>query len=84
MVKRYSRLEMEERSRLSATLVGEYEAGIPVRPLADKYQISYGRAYRILKESGIGMRPRGGWNRRSQAGQHDDGSPLPADTCGEK
>jgi Mor family transcriptional regulator len=65
MAKRYSRLEREERSQLSATLVREYEAGISVRSLAVKHQISYGRAYRILKETGICMRPRGGWNRKA-------------------
>jgi Mor family transcriptional regulator len=74
--------ESGERSQFSATLVREYEAGISVRSLAVKHQISCGQAYRILKETGICMRPRGRWNRRSQAGQ--DGSPLPANTCGEK
>lgn len=62
--RRYRRLDPEEHKRLSVVLVAEYSAGTSLRPLAAKHNLSYGRAYRILKEAGTDMRPRGGWNRK--------------------
>lgn len=62
---RYSRLARDERIRVAARLSEEYEAGAAIRTLATRYQFSYGRVYRLLKEQGVSLRPRGGWNRKT-------------------
>ncbi|MBL1115279.1 transcriptional regulator [Streptomyces sp. 110] len=53
------------RDRLAAKLRKKYEGGMSIRALADKYGRSYGFIHRLLGESGVEFRGRGGANRRS-------------------
>ncbi|MBA8825467.1 transposase-like protein [Saccharopolyspora lacisalsi] len=46
----------------------EYEQGQTIRTLAASYQVSYGTMHRVIRESGVAVRPRGG-DTRPQRGQ---------------
>lgn len=48
------------RTEMSATLKKKYEKGASIRALAAATCRSYGFVHRILAESGVVMRPRGG------------------------
>jgi transposase len=48
----------------SARIVTEYRDGATVRTIADTHGVSYGKIYRLLKEQGVLMRPRGGQQPR--------------------
>lgn len=45
-----------------ADMVRDYKAKMGIRPIAEKYGISYGKAHDMLHESGVEMRPRGGYH----------------------
>lgn len=62
-VKPRAHLTGDERATLGQTLAGEYAAGATVRQIASVRGISFGRAYRLLREAGCQMGPRG---RRKQ------------------
>jgi hypothetical protein len=40
-------------------VIGQYEAGQTVRQVAAAHGVSYGKAYRLLVDAGVKMRPRG-------------------------
>jgi hypothetical protein len=85
------RIAGEQRERLVAQLRAAYEAGQSVRPPAAETGRSYGWVYRLLTDSGVTFRGRGGAHgRRRQghpvaagrydgaAGQRDGSSPSAA------
>jgi predicted transcriptional regulator len=49
-----------ERSELMRTVRGKYERGASIRELADEYGRSYGFIHRLLSESLVELRGRGG------------------------
>lgn len=53
------RVSGEEREQLAKQLVDGYIAGESVRVLSERVGKSYGFVHRILRESGVVMRPRG-------------------------
>lgn len=56
-----------ERDKLSADLKKKYEGGASIRSLADSTGRSYGFVHRVLTESGVKLRGRGGATRRKAA-----------------
>lgn len=55
-----------DRSTLSDQLKRKYEAGASIRALADETGRSYGFVHRILSESGVSLRGRGGATRKKK------------------
>ena len=64
-IKANVRIIGEERTRLSKRLVQQYKRGASIRTLAAETGRSYGFIQRILSESNVTLRPRGGNTRRS-------------------
>ena len=58
-----ARVTGEDRSRLAADLVSRYGAGESIRSLAAATGRSYGFVHRVLTESGVELRGRGGTTR---------------------
>ncbi|WP_435173770.1 helix-turn-helix domain-containing protein [Actinacidiphila sp. bgisy145] len=56
----------EKRQTLAADLKKKYEAGTDLRELAEETGRSYGAIHRLLKESGVVFRRRGGYRRDSR------------------
>jgi predicted transcriptional regulator len=67
MVKQTGRVMGDERSSLTSRLRTEYEAGASIRELAESTGRSYGFVHRILSESGVTLRGRGGPKRATAA-----------------
>ena len=67
-LKKGSRVTGGERDRLAADLKRKYDGGESIRALASSTGRSYGFVHRILSESGVQLRARGGGphRRRSQ------------------
>lgn len=59
-----SRVTGAERQKLAAELKERYDAGESIRSLAASTGRSYGFVHRMLSESGVQLRPRGGSSRR--------------------
>lgn len=62
-LKKGSRVTGTERDRLTATLAKKYDGGASIRALADSTGRSYGFIHRVLTESGVKLRGRGGATR---------------------
>ena len=62
-LKKGSRVTGGERDRLAADLRKKYDAGASIRALADSTGRSYGFIQRMLTESGVSLRGRGGATR---------------------
>jgi hypothetical protein len=62
-LKKGSRVTGTERDRLTATLAKKYDGGASIRALADSTGRSYGFIHRVLSESGVELRGRGGATR---------------------
>jgi hypothetical protein len=60
------RVTGDARTKLAAELVKRYEKGASVRGLADSIGRSYGFIHRILNESGVKLRSRGGSSHLSR------------------
>lgn len=58
------RLVGEDRDRLASQVTDEYQDGKSIRDIAAATGRSYGFVHRVLVESGIAMRSRGGATRR--------------------
>jgi hypothetical protein len=58
-----ARVTRDERDRVAADLVKKYERGASIRALAEQTGRSYGFVHRILTESGVSLRGRGGATR---------------------
>ena len=63
-LKPHVRVTGSDRSKLSGTLQKQYSGGASIRELAAQTGRSYGFVHRILKESGVNLRGRGGNTRK--------------------
>ena len=62
-IKKGARLSGTERDELAARLVSQYEGGASIRALAESTGRSYGFVHRVLSESAVTLRGRGGATR---------------------
>ncbi|MEU7480544.1 helix-turn-helix domain-containing protein [Lentzea sp. NPDC042327] len=62
-LKRGARITGANRDKIAAELKTQYEKGASIRALAESTGRSYGFVHRILGESGVVFRDRGGHNR---------------------
>lgn len=60
----YQRHVGEAREDLARQLAEAYKTGASIRELAEDHAFSYGKVHRILSESGVELRGRGGDARR--------------------
>lgn len=63
-LKKGSRVTGDERGKLANDLKEKYESGQSIRLLAESSGRSYGFVHRILSESGVTLRGRGGATRK--------------------
>ena len=63
LVKKGTRVTGADRERLATDLKSRYESGDSIRALAAATERSYGFVHRILTESGVSLRARGGATR---------------------
>lgn len=56
-----------DRLRIATDLKAKYEQGASIRALAKATERSYGWVHRLLEESGVTLRGRGGGVRRSES-----------------
>lgn len=69
-LKKGTRVTGTDRSKLAADLKKRYESGESIRSLAGATGRSYGFVHRILTESGVNLRGRGGATRgKTKAGR---------------
>ena len=66
-LKKGSRVTGTERDKLTVTLAKRYDGGASIRALADSTGRSYGFIHRVLSESGVTLRGRGGATRRKRS-----------------
>lgn len=59
-----TRVTGQDRSKLAADLKSRYDAGESIRSLATSTGRSYGFIHRILTETGVALRGRGGATRK--------------------
>jgi transposase len=69
ILKRGTRVTGTDRSKLAADLSKRYGAGESIRSLAASTGRSYGFIHRILTETGVALRGRGGAPRKAAAKQ---------------
>ena len=62
-LKKGSRITGAQRDKLAAELKKKYEKGASIRSLAESVGRSYGFVHRVLSESGVALRGRGGATR---------------------
>ncbi len=63
VLKKGARITGAERSKLATDLKKQYDKGKSIRELADSHGRSYGFVHRVLSESGVTLRGRGGATR---------------------
>jgi hypothetical protein len=63
---KHRRITGAERLGLASALAQQYMAGESIRSLVASTSWSYGFVHRMLAESGVRFRPRGGARRRKQ------------------
>ncbi|WP_133849869.1 helix-turn-helix domain-containing protein [Labedaea rhizosphaerae] len=63
----FKRVQGEQRDQLARKLRRKYERGASIRTLAEGTGRSYGFVHRVLSESGVHMRSRGGATKRQVA-----------------
>jgi hypothetical protein len=68
-LKRGTRVTGTDRSKLATDLSTRYGAGESIRSLAASTGRSYGFIHRILTETGVALRGRGGAPRKAAAGK---------------
>lgn len=61
-----SRITGDKRSELAETFAQRYAQGHSIRALAEECGRSYGFVHRVLSDSGVDLRGRGGPTRRKQ------------------
>lgn len=66
-LKKGSRVTGTAREKLAADLKKKYEDGASIRALAEETGRSYGFVHRMLSESGVALRGRGGATRGKKA-----------------
>lgn len=57
----------EARSKLVADITKDYKGGASIRAIAEAHGRSYGFVHKVLTESGVPMRRRGGDTRKPSA-----------------
>lgn len=62
-IKKGARLTGADRDKLATELVRKYESGSSIRALAEETGRSYGFVHRVLSESDVTLRGRGGATR---------------------
>ncbi|PZS19709.1 MAG: transcriptional regulator [Pseudonocardiales bacterium] len=60
---KHSRITGDARDKLAKDLAKKYEKGTSIRDLAESIGRSYGFVHRVLSESGVTLRSRGGATR---------------------
>src|ERR1700755_1690571 len=73
-LKKGARITGNTRDKLAADLKKKYEKGASIRALAESTGRSYGFVHRVLSESGVTLRGRGGATRTQKAGRPRRGS----------
>jgi predicted transcriptional regulator len=68
-LKKGARITGPDRTKLSADLKKAYDKGRSIRELADTHGRSYGFVHRVLSESGVTLRGRGGATRTKAKGK---------------
>ncbi|MGI8759748.1 MAG: helix-turn-helix domain-containing protein [Jatrophihabitantaceae bacterium] len=63
VLKKGARITGTERGKLASDLKKQYDKGKSIRELADSHGRSYGFVHRVLSESGVALRGRGGATR---------------------
>lgn len=63
-MKKGMRISGADRAEISAKIKSKYESGDSIRKIAAELQRSYGFVHRVLNESGVTLRGRGGATRR--------------------
>jgi predicted transcriptional regulator len=63
MLKKGARITGPERNKLATDLKKQYDKGKSIRELAEAHGRSYGFVHRVLSESGVTLRGRGGATR---------------------
>jgi predicted transcriptional regulator len=66
-LKKGARITGPQRDKLATDLRKKYEKGASIRALAEQTGRSYGFVHRVLTESGVQLRQRGGARRRKKA-----------------
>ncbi|HEY5336301.1 MAG TPA: helix-turn-helix domain-containing protein [Mycobacteriales bacterium] len=66
-LKKGTRIVGSERDKLATDLRKKYEKGDSIRSLAESTGRSYGFVHRVLSDSGVTLRGRGGATRRKKA-----------------
>ena len=64
VLKKGARITGTQRTKLAAEVKKAYDKGASIRELAEKHGRSYGFVHRLLKESGVTLRGRGGATRK--------------------
>jgi hypothetical protein len=67
VLKKGARITGAERTKLAGDLKKQYDKGRSIRELADSNGRSYGFVHRVLSESGVSLRGRGGSTRAKGA-----------------
>jgi predicted transcriptional regulator len=68
-LKKGARITGSERTKLATDLRKAYDKGKSIRELAETHGRSYGFVHRVLSESGVTLRGRGGATRTKSAGK---------------
>ncbi len=66
VLKKGARITGAERNKLAESLKKQYDKGKSIRELAESNGRSYGFVHRVLSESGVTLRGRGGATRTKQ------------------
>jgi predicted transcriptional regulator len=66
-LKKGARITGSDRTKLAADLKRKYSSGVSIRELAKDTGRSYGFVHRMLSESGVTLRGRGGATRGKQS-----------------
>lgn len=67
VLKKGARITGADRNKLASELKKSYDKGKSIRELADTHGRSYGFVHRVLSESGVTLRGRGGATRTKSA-----------------
>ena len=65
-IKKGARLTGEDRARMSERVLAQYSEGHSIREIAQETGRSYGFVHRVLSESDVALRGRGGPTRRKR------------------
>jgi transposase len=65
-IKKGARLTGEDRARMAERVLAQYSEGHSIREIAQETGRSYGFVHRVLSESDVALRGRGGPTRRKR------------------